>query len=118
MAQNYHTYSMHNASSLDGSCFLKSKPSLITLFHYISPILNHFTDLQILQPALSENLINLQEAEGIENILKSSSGTPFHDHLVTLIGVVGGLLGWPVWLNTFKTRRLSNSHQQPAIVSC
>nr|CDS32246.1 ATP binding region ATPase [Hymenolepis microstoma] len=73
---------------------------------------------KIIQPALSENLIALQERMGMENFLKSSSGTPFHDHLVTSIGVVGGLLGWSVWLDAFKKRRLSYSNHQPAIRAC
>ncbi|VDN97183.1 unnamed protein product [Rodentolepis nana] len=73
---------------------------------------------KIIQPALSENLIALQEGAGIANILQFYSATPFHNHLVTSIGVVGGLLGWSVWLDAFKTRRFSCSRQQPPIKTC
>lgn len=60
---------------------------------------------------MADNLIILEEAEGIEDILKFSVGSSLYDHLVTAIGVVGGQLGWSRWLEVFKNQRLSYTPQ-------
>ncbi|VDD79969.1 unnamed protein product [Mesocestoides corti] len=73
---------------------------------------------KILVPALAEVSIVMEEGSGLRGLVECAVECSEKDRLVTAIGVVGGQLGWPVWMEVFKNYRLSTKAPLTEVPSC